>query len=154
MQITNLEPRSSLENHARLYRQFQQLQRLLDELRRRELTDPVVLLINSEIEKVNSLPDSGTAWRRQIKRAQTNILRVVEKRMTLVPRHHYRNTWLAIGMAAFGIPLGVAFSSSIDNLSFIGVGLPVGMAIGIAIGTGLDKKARQQGRQLDFEVKH
>ena len=69
-------------------------------------------------------------------------------------KNHYRNTWLALGMAAFGIPLGVAFGMSLRNLAFLGIGLSIGLAIGIAVGTGMDKKAFEEGRQMDLEIKH
>lgn len=31
--------------------------------------------------------------------------------------------------------------------------IPLGMAIGIAIGAGMDKKALEEGRQLDIEIR-
>ena len=31
--------------------------------------------------------------------------------------------------------------------------MPLGMAIGIAIGAGMDKKALEEGRQLDIEIR-
>jgi hypothetical protein len=57
-------------------------------------------------------------------------------------------------MSAIGLPLGVAFGVSVGNLGLLGLGLPIGMAIGIAIGTAMDKKALQEGRQLNVEIKH
>ena len=69
-------------------------------------------------------------------------------------KNHYRNTWLALGMAAFGIPLGVAFGTSSGNMGLIGIGLPIGMVIGMAVGSGMDKKAVESGRQLDLEIKY
>jgi len=35
----------------------------------------------------------------------------------------------------------------------LGIGLPIGMAIGVKVGSNMDKKAFNEGRQLDFEVK-
>ena len=61
--------------------------------------------------------------------------------------------WLAIGMSAFGLPIGVAFGLSIGNIGLMAIGLPIGMAIGAAVGTGMDKKALEAGRQLDIEIK-
>jgi len=34
------------------------------------------------------------------------------------------------------------------------IGLAIGMAIGMAIGTGMDKKALEEGRQIDLEIKY
>ncbi len=83
---------------------------------------------------------------------------MIEKELKLVTKNHYRNTWLALGMAAFGIPLGVAFGTSLGNIAFIGIGLPNGLpnglAVGIAVGTGMDKKAFEEGKQMDLEIKH
>ena len=58
---------------------------------------------------------------------------------------------MALGMAAFGVPLGVAFGTSLDDMSFLAIGLPIGMVIGLAVGSGMDKKALEEGRQLDVE---
>ena len=70
-----------------------------------------------------------------------------------MPKKHYRNTWLAVGMAAFGIPLGLAFGATLGNMAFLGIGLPIGMVFGMSVGTNMDKKAFEEGRQLDLEIK-
>jgi hypothetical protein len=50
--------------------------------------------------------------------------------------------------------MGVAFGISLGNLGLLGLGLPIGMAVGVGVGSMMDKKALQEGRQLDFEVKY
>ena len=57
-------------------------------------------------------------------------------------------------MSAFGIPIGVAFGSSVGNMGLLAIGMPIGMGIGIAVGAHMDKKAADQGRQLDLEIKY
>jgi hypothetical protein len=37
-------------------------------------------------------------------------------------------------------------------MAFMGIGMPIGIPIGLAIGSGLDKKAAEEGRQLDVEI--
>lgn len=32
--------------------------------------------------------------------------------------------------------------------------IPIGLAIGMAVGTGMDKKALEEGRQIDLEIKY
>jgi len=59
---------------------------------------------------------------------------------------------MILGMSSFGIPLGVAFGFSVGNLALLGIGIPIGMAIGIGFGTYLDKKAKEEGRQLQYKV--
>ena len=60
---------------------------------------------------------------------------------------------MVLGMSAFGIPMGVLFGLSIGNMGMLGIGLPIGMAIGVGLGSSMDKKAYNEGRQLDFVVK-
>jgi hypothetical protein len=38
-------------------------------------------------------------------------------------------------------------------MGLIGIGLPLGMSAGIAVGSQMDKKAFEEGRQLDIEIK-
>ena len=38
-------------------------------------------------------------------------------------------------------------------MAFLAIGIPLGMAIGIGLGTGMDKKALEEGRQLDIEIR-
>jgi hypothetical protein len=60
---------------------------------------------------------------------------------------------MALGIAVYGVPLGLAFGVSLDNMAFLGIGIPIGLAIGIGVGNGMDKKALKEGRQLDLEIK-
>jgi hypothetical protein len=154
MDIKELKNRPDIDQHKRLYASYAQFDKLLVELRTKELPNETVNSINNGIDHVNSVSESGKELRRQIKKTQSRIIKVLEKEHKLVTKNHYRNTWLAVGMAAFGIPLGVAFGASLGNMAFLGIGLPIGMAIGIAVGTGMDKKAFEEGRQIDLEIKY
>jgi hypothetical protein len=145
------QPSNSLNKKAA--HSFLQLQKFLNELRTKELKSKAVNQVNQEIDKVNSLLKSDKNLRKHLNKSQTLIIKIVEKEHKLVAKNHYRNMWLALGMAAFGIPLGVVFGASMGNMAFIGIGLPIGMALGIAVGTRMDKKALEEGRQLDFEMK-
>lgn len=53
-------------------------------------------------------------------------------------------------MASFGIPIGMAFGISFENMAFLGVGI----AIGIVVGIQMDKKAFKEGRQLVLETQY
>ena len=154
MKIKELTNRPDIDQHKRLFASYSQLDKLLIELRRKDLFDETVNSINDGIDKVNSVLESEKELRKQIKTVQSSIIKLIEKNHKLVTKNHYRNTWLAVGMAVFGIPLGVAFSASLGNMAFIGIGLPLGMVIGIAVGSGMDKKAYEEGRQIDLEIKH
>jgi len=154
MEIKELKNRPDIDQHKKLYASYTQFDKLLMELRTKELPNETVNSINDGIDRVNSVVGSEKELRKQIKNTQSRIIKLIEKEHKLVTKNHYRNTWLAVGMAAFGIPLGVAFGTSLENMAFLGIGLPLGMAIGIAVGTGMDKKAFEEGRQIDLEIKH
>ena len=108
--------------------------------------------INKDIEELNNLPDTDKNLRSQVRKRQFRIVNLIEKELKIVTKNHYRNTWIALGMAAFGIPFGVALGASLGNMAFIGIGLPIGMALGMALGSTMDKKAFDEGRQLDLEL--
>ena len=135
----------------KLNTKYHQFGSLIEALKKKELPDEIIMFINEEIDFLNSIHESEKLFKKQIRSAQTAILKLIEKELKIVPKNYYRNTWLAIGMAAFGIPFGVAFGTSLGNMAFLGIGIPFGMAIGIAIGTAMDKKAYEQGKQLDLE---
>lgn len=154
MIIKEVKYNENLNKNIKLSKILNQFERLIEELKSRKLSDSFVQSINSKIDEINSINDSNKKLKSQIKKKQAEIITQLEKENKIVPKNHYRNTWLALGMAVFGIPMGVAFGTTLGNMGFIGIGLPIGMAIGIAIGTAKDKKAWEEGRQLDFEIKY
>ncbi|MEL6537079.1 MAG: hypothetical protein AAFQ98_16780 [Bacteroidota bacterium] len=150
--IEELKPRMELDKEDRINRHVFRFQDLLSMLRERDLPEPLVAFINERIQLLNAVDESHKILGVKVRKAQSQILSRVEKVAKIVPKNYYRNMWLALGMSTFGIPLGVAFGVSLDNMAFLGIGLPFGIAIGIGVGTNLDKKAANEGRQLDFEV--
>ena len=154
MEIKELKKRPSIDQNKKLISAYAQFDQLLTELKKKELPEEIVKSINNGIDQINSVSESENELRKQIRKTQSGILKLIEKELKLVTKNHYRNTWLALGMAAFGIPLGVAFGTSIGNMGLLGIGLPIGMVIGMAVGSDLDKKAVKSGRQLDVEIKH
>jgi len=125
MGLNELKKERDIENNKKLQKVYAQFGKLIDELNKKELTDDVTRTINSGIEEINSLIGSEKEQKKRIRRTQTKIIQLVEKEHKLVTINHYRNMWLAIGMSAFGIPLGVVFGATLDNMGFIGIGLPI-----------------------------
>ena len=152
MEINVLKMRDGLDRNKRLTDIYVQFEKLLSELRKRDLPDEVVHSINTNIDLIDMATESEEQWKKQLQKTQSDILRLIEKVLKLVPKNHYRNIWLALGIAAFGVPLGVVFGLSLGNMAFMGIGMPIGIPIGLAIGSGLDKKAAEEGRQLDVEI--
>ncbi|MFT4736405.1 MAG: hypothetical protein ACI8QD_000187 [Cyclobacteriaceae bacterium] len=153
MEIKKLNKRPGIDADKKLGRALIQFEGLLTELRKKDLPAEIAILINDGVEQTNAVSASDNGLSKQIRKAQSGIIRLVEKELKIVTKNHYRNSWLVIGMSAFGIPIGVAFGSSVGNMGFLGLGLPIGMVIGIAVGAGMDKKAFKNGKQLDIEIK-
>lgn len=152
MEINVLNKSPNIEQNIKLNRRFLQFEKLVSELKKIEIPDGIVNSINKNIEVVNSISNSDKELRKQIKKAQSGILKLIEKELKLVTKNHYRNTWLGIGIA-LGVAFGSAIGTSTGNTSLLGMGIPIGMAIGIAVGTSMDKKAKDDGKQLDLEIK-
>lgn len=132
---------------------FDQLQNLLNVLRQKEIPDATITKINTQVNDLNSVSLTGNTLRRQIKKKQIAITRILEKDLKIVPINYYRNLWILLGMTAFGLPMGVAIGLSAGNIGLLGVGFPFGMGVGALIGMRLDKKAKAEGRQLAIELR-
>lgn len=153
MELKELIKRPEIAQNKKLTNAFNQLEKLLIELKKKELPNNIINTINSEIDQVNSVSQSEKELKKQLVKAQNAILKLVEKELKYVSKNHYRNLWLVLGMAVFGVPFGAAFGASTGNMGLLGIGLPLGMVIGMALGANMDKKAQKEGRQLDLEIK-
>ena len=154
MVIKELLPRPNIQHNKKLVNIFEQFNQLLSELRKKELSAETIASINTRIDEINAIHDAEKTLRKKLKATQASILKSMEKQYKIVTINHYRNTWLAIGMAVFGIPMGVVFGTALGNMAFLGIGIPIGMVIGMAVGTGMDKKALEEGRQLNLEINY
>ncbi|MBC5836529.1 hypothetical protein [Flavobacterium muglaense] len=154
MNSKELNIRQDISTDNKLNRIYTQFSELLNELRKKELNKNIERSINESIDNLNSSTLSGTQLTKLVKQKQTAILKQVEKEQKIVPKNYYRTMWMLFGMSGIGLPIGVAFGLSIGNIGLLGLGLPIGMAIGLAIGMSLDKKALNEGRQLDIEIKN
>lgn len=152
MEIKDLRRRSNIEEDKKLIAQYDFFESLMKALIKRELPLDVITVINQGIEGLNSFSGSNKDLLKEFRKKQAEILQLLEKELKLVCKGHYRNLWMSVGMAAFGLPMGVAFGISLGNMAFIGVGLPLGIALGMAYGTSLDKKACEEGKQLELEI--
>lgn len=148
-----MKQRQGLGPSTKVGKAHLQFEKLLVELSKRDLPYGVTASINKDIEEVNSIPDSGDMLLRGIKEKQAGIVKLVEQELKLVPKSHYRNLWLAVGMSSIGLPIGAAFGLALGNMAFLGLGLPLGLAIGSAVGARMDQKALEEGRQLDLQIK-
>lgn len=153
MSLSPLIPRPSFEENPKLAKAAHNLSTLLVAIEQRKIPESIEFQINEIMAGVNDFPGPDQELLKQIKSAQAGILKIMENELKTVAKNHYQLQWLALGMATFGIPLGVVFGAALGNMAFIGIGLPIGMAIGIAVGTSKDEQAQRDGRQLDWQAK-
>jgi len=153
MEFKKLNNRQEILTDDKLFKSYNQFVELLNELKKRELSEDLIKSVNLSVDKINSSTLKGKQLIKFIKKEQSSILKQIEKEHKIVPKNYYRNLWLALGMSAFGLPIGVALGLSVGNIGLLAIGLPIGMAIGLAFGSSLDKKALNEGRQLDIEIK-
>jgi hypothetical protein len=154
MNIKELKNREDISKDEKLNRMYSQFGELLNELKKKELSQDICKLINESVDILNLSTLNSTPLTKLLRQKQTAILKQVEKEHKIVPKNHYRTLWMALGMSAFGLPIGVAFGLSIGNIGLLAIGLPIGMGIGIAVGMSMDKKAMNEGRQLNIEIKN
>ena len=152
MTIIELKSRTEIQQNKKLENKYILLNNLILELKSRELGDNTVRFINEEVVLLNAINEPNQLLGKQIKKSQSKILKLLEQDYKLVPKNYYRKKWLAIGMAAFGIPFGAAFGAGLGNMSYIGVGIAVGIALGAGLGTKKDQEAFEKGNQLNFEI--
>ena len=151
--LKDLSKNIEYQNHKNINQKLDNLESLLTAVKKKDLTESVVTLINKHITDLNTFTGTPKNYLKQIRKTQYQILQTLEKELNIIPKGHYRNKWFTVGMTTFGLSFGVVFSVLIDNFAFVGIGLPIGMAIGMAIGTNKDKKAKNEGRQLDTNIK-
>lgn len=152
MAIMQLRPRPGLVESSKTWLLYENMVRLLSAAGGCDLKPETEEVVNAEVARVNGIAEADRALGRALERSHQAMLKVLREQEGLVPRNYHRTTWTALGMAVFGVPLGVAFGLSLDNMAFIGIGLPIGLALGAGVGTALDKKAAEAGKQLDVEM--
>lgn len=154
MNIIDLNERQDLSNDIKLKRTYDYMGELLKELKKKDLPHNIIQEVNSKVEIINVSTLTGNELRRLVKNKQTEIIKLMEKELKMVPKNYYRNLWLALGMSAFGLPLGVAFGSIMGNMGLLALGIPIGMVLGLVVGKRMDTKALEEGRQLEIELKY
>tara|TARA_E500000318_G_C3537470_1_gene203248 strand:- start:332 stop:787 length:456 start_codon:yes stop_codon:yes gene_type:complete len=148
-----LEPNQRPKLSGKTKDSYNQFERLILEIRKKKLPEEIAFVINRHITQLNSVEDTGKTLRNEIRKEQSKIVGLLAQKLKIVPINYFRKTWFVLGMTVFGIPIGAAFGLNLNNMAFLGIGLPIGMSIGLAIGARMDNKAKEEGRQLDIELK-
>ena len=154
MDIIKLRDRQDIFSDVKLRRVYSQFVEFLRELEKKKLSQSVVDSINNHVQEINSSSLTGNELMNIVRQKQIKILKQLQKELKIVPKNYYRNLWLTLGMSAFGLPIGVAFGLSTGNMGMLAIGLPIGMGVGIAVGSFMDKKAKDEGKQLNIEMRY
>lgn len=153
MEIINLNFTTAPDQDQQLTKSFVDFENMIYALRKKYIPAHLVMVINQHIAELNAMSGSSKAIARELRKRQFVLLKLIEKEIRLVAKHHYRNLWLVIGMVAFGLPMGIVFGAGFDNMSLMGIGIPIGMFFGFVIGNEMDNNAFENGKQLDLVIK-
>ena len=151
MAITQLQDRDSFSTHPKLSKASSNFKEMIVAIEEKSIPESQEKRINEIISGINDFKGPDDALVKTINAGKKGILQILEKELQIVPVGYYQTLWLALGMTIFGIPMGLVFGMALDNLAFLGIGLPIGMTIGIGIGNAKDAEALKQGRQLKFK---
>lgn len=152
MTFSQLKSKSAYKTNEVLNQKFVEFKKLIIAMKKKEIPAELIEEINAEIALINTFEGSEAALLKQYKNSLAGIISRLESKLSLVPKGYYRNKWMAIGIAVFGVSLGTVFGVVFNNMAFIGVGIPLGIGIGLAIGRIKDKKSFNNGKQLDIEI--
>jgi|LGVE01.1.fsa_nt_gb hypothetical protein len=146
MKIENIIDRKNSIPNPKLDKTYKKMSNLIDALNKKEITPKIASIINDEILLLNNFTGTDKELIKSIKKSYPKIIKLVEKELKLVPKNHFRNLYLGLGLV-FGVALGASIFK--DNM---GLGIPLGMVIGLALGTNKDKEVEKTGKQLEIEV--
>lgn len=153
MEITQLNLNTEKISDDKAKKLYSQIQELIEKLNEKKIPSQAISFINKQINGLNVSTLTNSLLHKHLKNTQTAIIKKLEADHKIVPKNYYRNLWTALGMATLGLPFGTVLGLLMGNIGLMALGLPLGLAIGVGIGTSLDKKALQEGRQIDIELK-
>lgn len=146
--IQPLSKRDILQQDPKLEKCFTKLQELIEVINERGIPVEVELEIDGHLQALDEFDGSAKDWKKKLSASYRKTLHLLEKRLKLVRKNHYRDLWMPLGLAIFGLPIGMGIAIAIGNIGLLGAFMPAGMAVGMALGIGLDRQAEEQGRQL------
>src|SRR5690606_28385074 len=113
--IPKLQKRDDLAQTEKLTQEFDSMQKLIDALNEKAIPAGIADSISQQLAPLNHPAIPAPQYTKMLADRRKSILKQVEKELKLVPQKHYLKTWMALGMSAFGLPFGVAFSMMLKN---------------------------------------
>lgn len=133
-------------------KEVEKLNQLISAANQHILPEDLVATWNGKCEELGNSSFEDKSFSKKVKSETSALLKDLNNRAGLYSPQYFQTLWMGVGMAAFGIPFGVAFSAILKNFAFIGIGIPIGLSLGIAIGVGKDNQIKKAGKQLDFKL--
>lgn len=135
----------------KLTKAYNKLECLLAEIDKKDVPSSFYEEINQKIERLNHFEGEEKWLVKEINSLYSKLLKQLEKRFGIITKNHHQNNWMALGLAVFGLPIGVVISTMTDTPAFMGIGLPIGLSMGMVFGMLKDRKAKMQNKQIDIE---
>jgi len=143
MELDHLQPENPDQLKKKEQKAVDHFNELIDALNDKEIDETTENYIKKRIAVIKDNFTYNT-----IKKEESKILDYINKQLGYVAENHYKSLWIALGMSAIGVPIGVAIGLALDQLGFMGIGIAFGLAIGVGIGSSKDQEAKKQGKQL------
>lgn len=86
MEIKELNNKEIIDSNKKIIDAFNQFNKLLAALRKRDIPKEIITTINIQIDKINGVSNSDKELRKQIQSSQTDIIRLLEKKLKLVAK--------------------------------------------------------------------
>ena len=151
MKIIDLNNEQNNNRSKKIVKHYSQLKKIIIDLNERGIPGETIQAINDEINIINESKGTEKDFLSQVKKAKSNILKLIEKELKLVPKFHYQNLWMAYGMMAGLIISLILKQFGLDNTwNSVGMMLPMGILFGIVAGKNRDEKAKNDGQQLNI----
>ena len=153
MKLEILNRRDGSESNKKLTKRYSRMQNLLTALEIMELPSNEITSINERIQLINSLDGTDKELIKILRKTYKNILTLLEEKLGLVTKHHFRALWMVYGMLAATVLSTVFSISEIMGIgSSAGLWLSIGMFAGIIAGNYFDDQAEKNGKQIGIVV--
>lgn len=124
--IEELESRTSKKSELKIYQEFIQILKKLEE---RELSETEIIAVEIELENLK-LNSANADSKKRISLALNRFKKYLKDTLSLTTKSYYTKLGVGLG-SSFGILFGVVFLSNMERSLGISLGLCFGMFIGL-----------------------
>lgn len=152
MELIKLKEVETSSKQNALYKTYLEYNHLLSEIKDFQLPDPIIRSINRDIEQLNYTSRSGGRKRRLIKQKINKVTKILRREVNIVPKRYHQSQWTMVGLLLLLIFIPIFIIYDISNSGLFAL-LIMLVALGCFFyGRSLDKKAKQEGRQLKINI--